>query len=55
MKGPEYHETKRRMAKEQLGISLFDLWEDEIITDAFESKVQNIINYRLIEMDGSIG
>lgn len=29
-KGPEYHENKRRLAKDQLGVRLIDLWEDEV-------------------------
>lgn len=29
-KGPIYHENKRKLAKEQLDITLIDLWEDDI-------------------------
>ncbi len=29
-KGPTYHELKRRLAKDQLDVALFDIWEDEI-------------------------
>lgn len=29
-KGPTYHERKRRLAAEQLGVEVFDLWEDTV-------------------------
>ncbi len=38
-KGPSYHESKRDLAKTQLGVRLIDLWEDEIRDGSFRSSI----------------
>lgn len=38
--GPSYHKRKRALAKEQLGLELIELWEDEIrLGDAAISEI----------------
>lgn len=45
-KGPEYHEAKRQLASEQLNVSLFDIWEDEIYESvSLENKLRAILNF----------
>lgn len=41
--GPDYHELKRTLAKEQLGVRLIDLWEDEILKKDFPARLQEIL------------
>lgn len=38
-KGPEYHDRKRSLALELLGVKVIDLWEDEILDGSFKNKV----------------
>jgi len=42
-KGPNYHENKRRLAKEQLDVTLIDLWQDEIESGDFEEVILEAI------------
>lgn len=42
-KGPAYHENKRRLAREQLGVALIDIWQDEIESGDFEEIILKAI------------
>lgn len=42
-RGPINHEAKRRAAKEQLGVVLIDIWEDEIKDGRYKNIVANAI------------
>lgn len=42
-KGPSYHESKRDLAKNQLGVRLIDLWEDEIRDGSFRSLIDGAL------------
>lgn len=41
--GPAYHELKRKLAKDQLGVTLIDIWEDSIKDGSYKSIVMNAI------------
>lgn len=41
--GPLYHEEKRALALEQLGIRLIDIWEDEIRDGSFKKVIQDLV------------
>jgi uncharacterized Zn-finger protein len=43
-KGPLYHETKRQLAWEQLGVKLYDVWEDEILDKSFHENIGSLID-----------
>lgn len=47
-KGPTYHEHKRQLAQEQLGVQLIDLWEDQILDGSFKVTVSHEIASRLL-------
>lgn len=38
-KGPTYHEMKRRLAFDQLGVTIIDVWQDELFTDQWKKKI----------------
>lgn len=38
------HELKRTLAKEQMGVIVVDLWEDEILSGAYKNKVLEVIS-----------
>jgi len=42
-KGPEYHELKHRLAQEQLGYRLIEIWENELVDGSFRAKVLALI------------
>lgn len=42
-KGPSYHELKRSLALEQLGVKIIDVWEDDIRSGAFKTIVSREI------------
>lgn len=42
-KGPRYHEFKRVLALEQLSVNVVELWEDEIISGAFEETLKKTV------------
>lgn len=44
MKDIRYHEEKRALFK-SIGITVHDLWEDEIINDSFKGKIRKILKY----------
>ena len=43
-KGPAYHELKRRLAEEQLGLRLIDIWENEIMDSSFKGRVAQLVS-----------
>lgn len=42
-KGPDYHELKRTLADEQLGVKLVDIWENELMDGSFEEIVSSLL------------
>lgn len=42
--GPAYHAEKRKLAKDQLDVDLYEIWEDEILDGTYRQKVSDIIN-----------
>lgn len=49
-KGPTYHKRKIELAKSQLDVDLYEIWEDEIRDGSFVSKVSEIISSRVAEL-----
>lgn len=43
--GPSYHENKRMLAKSQLDVIIYDLWEDEIRDDSFKASVNEKVKF----------
>lgn len=43
-KGPAYHEMKRRLAEEQLGLKLIDIWENELMDGSFKGRVAQLVS-----------
>lgn len=48
-KGPTYHQRKIELAKSQLDVDLYEIWEDEIRDGSFALKVSEIISSRVAE------
>ena len=42
--GPRHHELKRRLALEQLSVTVLDIWEDEILDGSFHSTIEEAIS-----------
>jgi len=38
-KGPTYHEMKRGLALKQLGVTIIDIWQDELFTNEWKEKI----------------
>lgn len=49
-KGPTYHKRKIELAKSQLDVDLYEIWEDEIRDGSFVSKVSEIISSRVAKL-----
>lgn len=43
-KGPQYHEQKRTLAAEQLGINLVDLWQDNILDGSYKNEINRLLD-----------
>lgn len=43
-KGPAYHELKRQLAEEQLGLQLIDIWENELMDGSFRDRVAKLVS-----------
>lgn len=48
MKGPTYHAMKNKLALEQLGVEIVELWQDEIEDGSFREKVDHVLQSRAI-------
>jgi hypothetical protein len=42
-KGPAYHELKRRLALEQIGVKLYDIWEDAIMDGSYKLQLADAV------------
>lgn len=42
--GPTYHEMKRRLAAEQLGVTLVEIWQDDIETGRYRALVDQAVS-----------
>lgn len=43
-KGPDYHDNKNQLAQAQLGIKVYEIWEDEIKDSTFVLSIKNIVS-----------
>lgn len=46
-KGPTYHELKRTLAKDQLGVTLIDVWQDQIRDGSYKDIIGTAIETRV--------
>lgn len=42
-KGPKYHELKRKLSRDQLGIELIDVWEDALVSRNFKVILKSLL------------
>lgn len=52
-RGPEYHERKRLLAVQQLGVRVVDVWEDVVLDGSFRGLVRDEVGFSLDKMDRS--